>query len=146
MSLTLTLTATSAYDLREQILALAAAYSAAVDPVVQPAPKAKPAEVKNTKHRNTFADRGLQVSAPEPVDEPEPVSAPEPEPVPEAVQETPRELTFDDDITPAVLNLVNTKGRDAIIGVLSSFGVSRASECNIAVYPELLAALLEAAQ
>ena len=48
MSLTLTLTATSAYDLREQILALAAEYAPAADPVIQPAPtaKAKPAPIK----------------------------------------------------------------------------------------------------
>jgi len=136
MSLTLTLTATSAYDLREQILALAAEYAPAADPVIQPAPKAKakPAPIKAAE----------PAPAPEPA--PEPVSAPEPEPVPEPVQDAPRELTFEDDITPAVLSLVNSKGRDAIIGVLSAFGITRASQCNISDYPALLAALQEAAR
>lgn len=140
MSLTLTLTATSACDLREQILALATEYAPAADPVIQPAPKAKakPAPIKAAE----------AAPAPEPAPEPvpEPVSAPEPEPVPEPVQDAPRELTFEDDITPAVLSLVNSKGRDAIIGVLSAFGITRASQCNISDYPALLTALQEAAR
>lgn len=142
MSFTLTLTAATAAELREQILELAAQYAPAV--VVEPALKAK--------------------SKPVPVKIAEPT--PEPETVPELVQEAPRELTpdedarpaadpvpeparevtFADDITPAVLSLVNAKGRDAIISVFKAFGIGRASECDVAKYPELLAALHEAAR
>ena len=153
MSLTLTLTANSAAELREQILELAAQYA-------PPPAIAKPAETKSTKRTTTAAIAPAPVSEPEAVDEPEPQTVPEPvrevprelvlgddaRPAANPVAEPASELTFESDITPAVLTLVNAKGRDAIIGVLAAFGVTRASQCNISQYPALLAALQDAAK
>lgn len=50
-------------------------------------------------------------------------------------------LTLDDDITPRVIKLVAVKGRAAVESLLSEYGVARASQVDIALWPELVARL-----
>jgi len=71
----------------------------------------------------------------------EPAPAPEPEPVAEV------SLDYDKDVAPKVLALVKAKSRETAIDLLNSYGVTRASEMNSNLWPELLErinALMEA--
>ena len=51
------------------------------------------------------------------------------------------ELSFETDVTPVVLAVVQTKGKPAVEEILSQFGVARASQLDPARWPELVAAL-----
>jgi hypothetical protein len=51
------------------------------------------------------------------------------------------ELSFETDVTPVVLAVVQTKGKPVVEEILSQFGVARASQLDPARWPELLAAL-----
>ena len=51
------------------------------------------------------------------------------------------ELSFETDVTPVVLAVVQAKGKPAVEEILSQFGVARASQLDPARWPELLAAL-----
>ncbi|MDE2103916.1 MAG: hypothetical protein KGL39_42160 [Patescibacteria group bacterium] len=54
-------------------------------------------------------------------------------------------LDFDKDVAPIVLKYVREKGKPWVVDVLAQFGVKRASELEQAQWPELLAALNDAA-
>lgn len=122
-------TADSLSELAGKVLALAAQFQTtqAEAPVAKaPARKAKAAE-----------------PAPEPVaaaPEPE-AAAPEPEPTPEP--EAPA-LDFDKDVAALVLETLAVKGRDVVSGILSQFGVAKASQLDEKLWPELIAALKDA--
>jgi len=51
------------------------------------------------------------------------------------------ELSFETDVTPVVLAVVQTKGKPVVEEILSQFGVARASQLDPARWPELLVAL-----
>ena len=51
------------------------------------------------------------------------------------------ELSFELDVTPVVLAVVQTKGKPVVEEILSQFGVARASQLDPARWPELVAAL-----
>jgi hypothetical protein len=89
-------------------------------------------------------------AAPDPT--PAPKSAPvatvtESQPTTEELSSTPApaasasELSFETDVTPVVLAVVQTKGKPVVEDILSQFGVARASQLDPARWPELLAAL-----
>lgn len=115
-------TADSLSELAGKVLALAAQFQVtqAEAPVAKaPARKAKAAE-----------------PAPEPV-----AAEPDPEPAPEP--EAPA-LDFDKDVAALVLESLAVKGRDVVSGVLSQFGVAKASQLDEKLWPELIAALKDA--
>lgn len=56
----------------------------------------------------------------------------------------PKELNFDTDITPLVLQVVKDKGKPVAQAILSQFGVEKASMLDTARWPELVAALQDA--
>lgn len=120
MAYKIEVTADSLSELAGKVLALAAQFQVtqAEAPVAKaPARKAKAAE-----------------PAPEPV-------APDPEPAPEP--EAPA-LDFDKDVAALVLESLAVKGRDVVSGVLSQFGVAKASQLDEKLWPELIAALKDA--
>lgn len=95
---------------------LEVAEAAAVDPT--PAPKSAPvAEVSESQPTTT-----------------EPSSIPAP-------AASASELSFETDVTPVVLAVVQTKGKPVVEEILSQFGVARASQLDPARWPELVAAL-----
>ena len=51
------------------------------------------------------------------------------------------ELSFEKDVTPVVLAVVQTNGKPVVEEILSQFGVARASQLDPARWPELVAAL-----
>lgn len=123
MAYKIEVTADSLSELAGKILAVAAQFQVtqAEAPVAKaPARKAKAAE-----------------PAPEP-EAPEP-EAPEPTPEPEAPA-----LDFDKDVAALVLESLAVKGRDVVSGVLSQFGVAKASQLDEKLWPELIAALKDA--
>jgi hypothetical protein len=98
----------------EEVMGVAEA--APVDPT--PAPKSAPvAEVSESQPTTT-----------------EPSSTPAP-------AGSASELSFETDVTPVVLAVVQTKGKPVVEEILSQFGVARASQLDPARWPELLAAL-----
>lgn len=114
-------TADSLSELAGKVLALAAQFQVtqAEAPVAKaPARKAKAAE-----------------PAPEPV---------APEPDPEAPAPDVPALDFDKDVAALVLESLAVKGRDVVSGVLSQFGVAKASQLDEKLWPELIAALKDA--
>ena len=116
-------TADSLSELAGKVLALAAQFQVtqAEAPVAKaPARKAKAAE-----------------PAPEPV-------APDPDPEPEAPAPEAPALDFDKDVAALVLESLAVKGRDVVSGVLSQFGVAKASQLDEKLWPELIAALKDA--
>ncbi len=99
------------------------------------------------------ADIILEVAEAAPVD---PIPAPKSAPVAEVSESQPTttepsstsapaasasELSFETDVTPVVLAVVQTKGKPAVEEILSQFGVARASQLDPARWPELVAAL-----
>ena len=124
-------TADSLSELAGKVLALAAQFQVtqAEAPVAKaPARKAKAAEP------------APEPVAPEPDPEPEAV-APEPEPTPEPEAAA---LDFDKDVAALVLETLAVKGRDVVSGILSQFGVAKASQLDEKLWPELVAALKDA--
>ena len=74
-----------------------------------------------------------------------PSTAAEPAAQPEKADSS--ELTYEKDIQPAFLKLFQTKGRDIAIGIIKQFGFSsKISEATPDQYPEVLAAIQEAAK
>lgn len=129
MAYKIEVTADSLSELAGKVLALAAQFQVtqAEAPVAKaPARKAKAAEP------------APEPVAPEPDPEPEAV-APEPEPTPEAPA-----LDFDKDVAALVLETLAVKGRDVVSGILSQFGVAKASQLDEKLWPELIAALKDA--
>lgn len=127
MAYKIEVTADSLSELAGKILAVAAQFQVtqAEAPVAKaPARKAKAAE-----------------PAPEP-EAPEP-EAPEPTPEPAPEPEAPA-LDFDKDVAALVLETLAVKGRDVVSGVLSQFGVAKASQLDEKLWPELIAALKDA--
>lgn len=127
MAYKIEVTADSLSELAGKILAVAAQFQVtqAEAPVAKaPARKAKAAE-----------------PAPEP-EAPEP-EAPEPTPEPAPEPEAPA-LDFDKDVAALVLESLAVKGRDVVSGVLSQFGVAKASQLDEKLWPELIAALKDA--
>lgn len=123
MAYKIEVTADSLSELAGKVLALAAQFQVtqAEAPVAKaPARKAKAAE-----------------PAPEPV-------APEPDPEPEAPAPEAPALDFDKDVAALVLESLAVKGRDVVSGVLSQFGVAKASQLDEKLWPELIAALKDA--
>ena len=128
MAYKIEVTADSLSELAGKILAVAAQFQVtqAEAPVAKaPARKAKAAEP------------APEPEAPEP-EAPEP-EAPEPAPEPEAPA-----LDFDKDVAALVLESLAVKGRDVVSGVLSQFGVAKASQLDEKLWPELIAALKDA--
>lgn len=122
MAYKIEVTADSLSELAGKVLALAAQFQVtqAEAPVAKaPARKAKAAE-----------------PVPEPV-------APEPDPEPAPEPEAPA-LDFDKDVAALVLESLAVKGRDVVSGVLSQFGVAKASQLDEKLWPELIAALKDA--
>lgn len=64
----------------------------------------------------------------------------DPTPAPKSAPAT-SELSFETDVTPVVLAVVQTKGKPVVEEILSQFGVARASQLDPARWPELVAAL-----
>lgn len=129
MAYKIEVTADSLSELAGKVLALAAQFQVtqAEAPVAKaPARKAKAAEP------------APEPVAPEPDPEPEAV-APEPTPEPEAAT-----LDFDKDVAALVLETLAVKGRDVVSGILSQFGVAKASQLDEKLWPELIAALKDA--
>jgi hypothetical protein len=103
--------------------------------------------------RKLSAQIGAEVAEAAPVD---PTSAPKSAPVAEVSESPPTtteasstrapaasasELSFETDVTPVVLAVVQTKGKPVVEEILSQFGVARASQLDPARWPELVAAL-----
>lgn len=131
MAYKIEVTADSLSELAGKILAVAAQFQVtqAEAPVAKaPARKAKAAEP------------APEPEAPEP-EAPEPTPEPTPEPAPEP--EAPA-LDFDKDVAALVLETLAVKGRDVVSGVLSQFGVAKASQLDEKLWPELIAALKDA--
>jgi len=131
MAYKIEVTADSLSELAGKVLALAAQFQVtqAEAPVAKaPARKAKAAEP------------APEPVAPEPDPEPEAV-APEPEPTPEPEAAA---LDFDKDVAALVLETLAVKGRDVVSGILSQFGVAKASQLDEKLWPELIAALKDA--
>jgi hypothetical protein len=96
------------------------------------------------------ADVVVEVAKAAPVD---PTPAPKSAPVAEVSESQPtttepssttadvEELSFETDVTPVVLAVVQAKGKPAVEEILSQFGVARASQLDPARWPELVAAL-----
>jgi hypothetical protein len=100
----------------EEVMEVAEA--APVDPT--PAPKSAPvAEVSESQPTTT-----------------EPSSTPAP-------AASVSELSFETDVTPVVLAVVQAKGKPVVEEILSQFGVARASQLDPARWPELLTALMD---
>lgn len=55
-------------------------------------------------------------------------------------------LDFDRDVTPAVLNCVKAKGKDAVAEILQEFGVAKASQVGESQWGELIARLNDATE
>ena len=131
MAYKIEVTADSLSELAGKVLALAAQFQVtqAEAPVAKaPARKAKAAEP------------APEPVAPEPVaPEPDPEPDPEPTPEPEAAA-----LDFDKDVAALVLETLAVKGRDVVSGILSQFGVAKASQLDEKLWPELIAALKDA--
>lgn len=115
-------TADSLSELAGKVLALAAQFQ--VTQAEAPVAKAPARKVKAAE------------PAPEPV-------APEPDPEPAPEPEAPA-LDFDKDVAALVLESLAVKGRDVVSGVLSQFGVAKASQLDEKLWPELIAALKDA--
>ena len=103
--------------------------------------------------RKLSAQIGAEVAEAAPVD---PTPAPKSAPVAEVSESPPTtteasstrapaasasELSFETDVTPVVLAVVQTKGKPVVEEILSQFGVARASQLDPARWPELVAAL-----
>lgn len=123
MAYKIEVTADSLSELAGKILAVAAQFQ--VTQAEAPVAKAPARKAKATE------------PAPEP-EAPEP-EAPEPTPEPEAPA-----LDFDKDVAALVLESLAVKGRDVVSGVLSQFGVAKASQLDEKLWPELIAALKDA--
>lgn len=118
-----TLLAENTAAIRELIATIKAqAYAEATQPATTKAPKLKPEnDPTNTK------------PAPEPVVEDTPEA--------HATPADPETLVTLDEIKAAVLKLAATKGRDAAVGVLQSFGAAKAPELKPEQYGDALTAL-----
>ena len=129
MAYKIEVTADSLSELAGKVLALAAQFQ--VTQAEAPVAKAPARKAKAT-------EPAPEPVAPEPDPEPEAV-APEPTPEPEAAT-----LDFDKDVAALVLETLAVKGRDVVSGILSQFGVAKASQLDEKLWPELVAALKDA--
>jgi hypothetical protein len=122
---------------------LEVAEAAPVDPT--PAPKSAPVATVSESLRtttetsstpapasNTGATAADVLSSQPTTKEPSTTPAPAP---------SASELSFETDVTPVVLAVVQTKGKPVVEEILSQFGVARASQLDPARWPELVAAL-----
>lgn len=149
MAYELKITATTADDLAQHISTLAGLLSGtattAVDPVMP--------EVK--KARGSTKAEAAADPKPEPVKAEEPVAeipaAKEPEPVVEetkveepAAETSDAPLDFQKDVLPRVFKLTEAHGRDAVVAVLSEFGVPKASQVPPEKFAEFVAAVNKA--
>lgn len=113
---------------------------------------AKPARTRTTKKETPSMDPSSSSgSATNSADETKVSEAPsttqsEKEPEPSTVSsEGSKPLVFDTDVAPKVVEYVQLLGRDAVAGVLSQFGVQKASQLSDpAQWQELLDALADA--
>ena len=131
MAYKIEVTADSLSELAGKVLALAAQFQ--VTQVEAPVAKAPARKAKAAEPAPEPV-----AAAPEPDPEPEAV-APEPTPEPEAAA-----LDFDKDVAALVLETLAVKGRDVVSGILSQFGVAKASQLDEKLWPELIAALKDA--
>lgn len=161
MSYKIEITAATTAELAGKLLALAAQMSdapAPADPVMPEVKEAaKPKRAAKTGKEvetvvNTATGTGTTTG---PVDEPQPLAqtdtvnegAPATESaevVPAAAEPQPNpaaKLDFDKDVTPVVLAAVKDKGREWVSGILSQFGVERASQVPDDRFGELVAML-----
>ena len=131
MSYKVTITADSVAELAGRLLAMGAQ-------LASPAPAA-PQPFAVAPEPIVYRDEVLYTTPT--VKDPTPAPAAEPEPVAEV------SLDYDKDVAPKVLALVKAKSRETAIDLLNSYGVTRASEMNSNLWPELLErinALMEA--
>ena len=82
----------------------------------------------------------LRVEASE-INLPAPAPKPEPKAKPAPAAEPSRTYTYDGDISPRVMLLVEKRGRDFAKGVVLTCGADRASKVSPSRYPELMAAI-----
>jgi cell division septation protein DedD len=103
---------------------------------VDPTPISSPATATSTTQSSEPAPKSAE---PATVTESQPTTTePSSTPAPAA---SASELSFETDVTPVVLAVVQTKGKPVVEEILSQFGVARASQLDPARWPELLAAL-----
>lgn len=138
MAYELKITATTAEELLEQIDAFVArggAISVTVDPVMPEVKKAaaKAAKVEEPKPEPAKVEESKAEKQPDP--EPEPTKAEEP------AAETGKTLDYQADVLPLVFKLTEVKGRDAVIKVLETFGVAKASQVASEKFGEFVAAV-----
>lgn len=110
------------------------ARKAKAEPVADVAPAA--AETVTGTGSTTEIEDAAPASDPEPTEAATASS-------PAADEQTPPPLDFDKDVTPAVLNAVETHGRDKVAELLGQFGVARAGQLDEARWVELLQALAD---
>ena len=146
MAYELKITATTADDLAQHISTLAGLLSGtaatAVDPVMP--------EVK--KARGSTKAEAAADPKPEPVKAVAEIpAAKEPEPVVEetkveepAAETSDAPLDFQKDVLPRVFKLTEAHGRDAVVAVLSEFGVPKASQVPPEKFAEFVAAVNKA--
>lgn len=155
MSYKIEITAATTAELAGKLLALAAQMSDAPAPADPVMPEVKEAAKPKRAAKKT------EEAAEQPVGEPSAIEATQASSVPDTTPESasptsdsgptatetvcPSEpvakLDFDKDVTPVVLAAVKDKGREWVSGVLSQFGVERASQVPEERFPELVAML-----
>ncbi len=147
MAYKIEVTADSLSELAGKILAVAAQFQAAVPPAStlaqieadeKPKPrKAKPVEV---------ADAAPADPTPAPKSAPaaEATESPQTTEEPASSPADAPKLNYERDVAALVLRTLSLKGKDVVAGILSSFGVVKASHLAEDRWPELIAALKDA--
>jgi type IV secretory pathway VirB10-like protein len=131
-------TGNSIPEVADKLLAIGASLRASgtLTEVAEAAPPPKP-QAPSTKSSTPVESTSTgQPSAPSEQEAASPLAPASPTPPPSA-----SELSFETDVTPVVLAVVQTKGKPVVEEILSQFGVARASQLDPARWPELLAAL-----
>ena len=147
MAYELKITADNFDEFKAQIIALEDMFAATEAPVTDPVmPEVKKAAAKAAKDVQAAADPKPEPKVVEAPVEKQP--DPEPEPTKEEAKgeepaaETGKTLDYQKDVLPVVFKLTEVKGRDAVIKVLETFGVAKASQ----VAPEKFGEFVEAVQ
>ena len=111
----------------------------------QPGPQVEPAELTAdpVKEAKAKAKKSAPVAA-EPIATPQESAQPTPEPTAAEEPAVPvATLDYEADIKPAVLKLVQTKSRDAAIGLFKEFGVENAKGLTADQWPAFMARVNE---
>ena len=142
MAYELKITATTADDLAQHISTLAGLLSGTA-PVVDPVmPEVKEATTRRKAPVDPKPDPVLVETPVEKQPDPEPEPVVEEAKAEEPAAETGKTLDYQADVLPVVFKLTEVKGRDAVIKVLETFGVAKASQ----VAPEKFGEFVDAVQ